>query len=275
MRSFALRNGFDRFIEQKHFEKPTFTTVWGVADEDIFNRAVAELRDLAKQDKPFFTTILSVSNHKPYTYPPGRIPEDPKQKRRENAVKYSDFALGEFFRAAKKEAFWTNTVFVVIADHGARVYGSLSIPIASYEIPMVVLGPAVVKEPSKIPDLGGSLDVSPTILGVIGRPYESVFFGNDILHRSPDKARIYLNHNRDIGMMAGDQMVVLGLRKGVEYFEGNPKARLKPVQSPSPAMLELERDAEALYQVADDLYMHGRYRVTTEPDALAKSASTH
>jgi phosphoglycerol transferase MdoB-like AlkP superfamily enzyme len=260
MRSFTTRNGFDRFIEQKHFEKPSFTTGWGVSDEDIFNRAVVELRDLAKQEKPFFTTILSVSNHKPYTYPPGRIAEDPKQKRRENAVKYSDFALGEFFRAAKKESFWTNTVFVVIADHGARVYGSLSIPIVSYEIPMVVLGPAVVKEPVKIGQLGGSLDVSPTILGLIGRPYETLFFGSDILHRSPDKARIFLNHNRDIGMMAGDEMVVLGLRKGVEYFQGNPKAELKPVKQPTPSLLELEKDTEAIYQVADDLYMHQRYR---------------
>ncbi|HUR47793.1 MAG TPA: sulfatase-like hydrolase/transferase [Candidatus Saccharimonadales bacterium] len=265
MRSFAVQNGFDRFFEQKHFEKPTFTTVWGVADEDLFSRAVVELRELSKQEKPFFTTILSVSNHKPFTYPSGRIPEDPNQRRRENAVKYSDFALGQFFRAAKKESYWTNTIFVVIADHGARVYGSLSIPIGSYEIPLVVLGPAVVKEPVKIPNLGGSLDVSPTILGLIGRPYESVFFGNDILHRSPDKARIYLNHNRDIGVMANDRMVVLGMRKGVEYFEGDPKTTLKPVQQPTPMLQELERDTEALYQVADDLYINRRYRVDAAP----------
>ena len=50
-------------------------------------------------------------------------------------MKYSDYALGQFFQAARKEAFWTNTIFVVVADHGARVYGSQSIPIHSYEIP--------------------------------------------------------------------------------------------------------------------------------------------
>ena len=266
MRSFAVRNGFDRFLEQKNFEKPTFTTIWGVADEDLFSRAVIELRELSKQEKPFFTTILSVSNHKPYTYPPGRIQEKPEEKRRENAVKYSDYALGQFFRAIKQEACWTNTIFVVIADHGARVYGSLSIPIGSYEIPLVVLGPAVVKEPVKIPNLGGSLDVSPTILGLIGRPYETLFFGNDILHRSPDKARIYLNHNRDIGLMANNEMVVLGMRKGVEYFEGDPKTNLKPVGTPSPALQELERDTEALYQVADELYTSRRYRVGVAPE---------
>ncbi len=261
MRSFTMRNGFDRFIEQKHFEKPTFTTIWGVCDEDIFNRAVGEIRELSKSDKPFFATILSVSNHKPYTYPPGRIPENPNERKRENAVKYSDFALGEFFRAAKKESFWTNTIFVVLADHGARVYGSLSIPIASYEIPLVVLGPAIVKEPIKIGALGGSLDVGPTILGLLGRPYESMFFGRDLLHGSPEKARIYLNHNRDIGLMASNRMVVLNLRKGVEHYEGTPKEGLKAVGQPGPEHLELEKDAAALYQVADELYTGRAYRI--------------
>src|ERR1043166_935131 len=134
MRSYALRNGYDRFIERKHFDHPTFTTVWGVCDEDLFTHSAEEFRSLAQAGQPFFATILSVSNHKPYTYPKGKIPEDPDQRRRENAVKYSDYALGEFFRLARNERFWTNTIFAVVADHGARVYGQQSIPIHSYEI---------------------------------------------------------------------------------------------------------------------------------------------
>jgi phosphoglycerol transferase MdoB-like AlkP superfamily enzyme len=131
MRSYAVRNGYDRFIEQKHFTKPTFTTGWGVCDEDLFERARIEFRELAKTGQPFFATILSVSNHKPYTYPTGRIPEDPAKKRRPHAVRYADYALGKFFREAKQEPFWTNTIFAVVADHGARVYGQQSIPINS------------------------------------------------------------------------------------------------------------------------------------------------
>jgi len=181
MRSFTTRNGYDCFIEQKHFDQPTFTTIWGACDEDIFARAIQEFRELSRQDKPFLGTILSVSNHKPYTYPAGRIRENPNERRRENAVKYSDWCLGQFFKAAKQEAFWTNTIFVVVADHGARVYGSQRIPIHSYEIPLVILGPAVVKSPARIAALGGSLDVSPTVLGLLGWPYETMFFGRDLL----------------------------------------------------------------------------------------------
>lgn len=264
MRSFAVRNGYDRFIEEKHFEHPTFTTIWGVCDEDLYARSIEEFRALAQTGRPFFATILSVSNHKPYTYPKGRIPEDPEERRRENAVKYADFALGRFFREARHEAFWTNTIFVVVADHGARVYGEQSIPIFSYEIPLVITGPAVVKQPARIPELGCSLDVAPTVLGLIGRPYETLFFGHDLLKCGLGDGRAFLNHNRDIGMLSGERMVVLGLMKTVEFYSGDPKrVQMKPLTRPGDSDRELENNAIAIFQVADDLYMHQRYHLDT------------
>jgi len=262
MRSYAVRNGYDRFIEQKHFAHPTFTTAWGVCDEDIFARCIEEFRDLNNTGKPFFGTVLSVSNHRPYTYPRGRIPEDPDKQWRNNAVKYSDYSLGQFFKAARKEAFWTNTIFAVVADHGARVYGKQSIPIHSYEIPLLIAGPAVVKEPSRNGQLGCSLDVGPTLLGLTGRPYETMFFGRDLLKMKPEDGRVYLNHNRDIGMLAHDRLVVLGLMQTDEFYEGDPKhVEMTPLAKPTDSDFELERDAAAIYQVADDLYMHQRYHL--------------
>lgn len=260
MRGFTVHNGYDRFIEQKHFAHPTFTTAWGVCDEDIFDRGIEEFRALSRTNQPFFATLLSVSNHKPYAYPLGRIPEAPRG--RDNAVKYSDYALGKFFRAAKQEAFWTNTIFVVIADHGDRVYGKQSIPIHSYEIPLLIAGPAAVKAPARIPQLGSSLDVSPTILGLIGRPYESMFFGHDLLKCRPEDGRAFLNHNRDIGMLAHDRLVVLGLLQNVEFYQGNPKVvDMNVLATPADSDRELENDTIAVYQVADELYTHRHYRI--------------
>jgi phosphoglycerol transferase MdoB-like AlkP superfamily enzyme len=262
MRSYAVRNGYERFIEQKHFAKPTFTTAWGVCDEDLMNRAVDEFRELNKSGKPFCATVLSVSNHKPYTYPKGRIPEDPDRQWRNYAVKYSDYALGLFFNQAKKESFWTNTIFVVVADHGARVYGKQSIPIHSYEIPLLIAGPAVVKAPARIGQLGCSLDVTPTVLGLLGRPYETLFFGRDLLKMQPEDGRVFLGHNRDIGMLSHDRLVVLGMMQTDQFYEGDPKkVDVSILQHPTEADRELEKDAIAIYQVADDLYTHKRYAI--------------
>ncbi len=273
MKSYATNNGWDRFLDHNppfhdDFPHPNFATIWGVSDEEVFDRAIKEFRELNDKGKPFLGTIMSVSNHKPYTYPAGRIPEDPnKPKRtREKAVKYSDWCLGQFFTAAKKEAFWTNTIFVVVADHGARVYGSQSIPIFSYEIPLVILGPAAVKSPTRIGQLGCSLDVTPTVLGLIGRPYDSLFFGRDLMKEQPDNGRVFINHNRDIGVMEHQRLIVLGLQKTQEFYSGDPKvANMEPLPSPKKEDREIETNAIAVYQVADDLYMHERYRLDGLP----------
>ncbi|HZI34005.1 MAG TPA: LTA synthase family protein, partial [Candidatus Binatia bacterium] len=262
MRSYAVNNGYDRFVEQKDFSKPTFATIWGVCNEDLYRRTIEECRALAKAGKPFLATVLSVSNHKPFTYPPGRIAEDPQARKREHAVKYTDWALGQFFKEAKNEPFFQDTIFVVIADHGARVYGSQSIPIHSYEIPLLILGPAAVKKPARLAQLGCQLDVAPTILGLIGRPYDTMFYGHDLLKDPVPPGRVLINHNRDIGLMRDDRMVVLSLNKKAEFYRGNPKvSEMTRVDRPDDTDVELEKDAMAIYQTADELYMQRKYRV--------------
>jgi phosphoglycerol transferase MdoB-like AlkP superfamily enzyme len=270
MKGFALANGYDRFVEQKDFPHPAFTTIWGVSDEDLFQRAVEEFHNLHATGRPFFATVLSVSNHKPFTYPAGRIPYDPARRRREYAVRYADWALGQFFRQARREPFFRDTIFVVVADHGARVYGSLRIPIHSYEIPMLVVGPGI--GPGRIGTLGCSLDVSPTILGLIGRPYESVFFGRDLLHAPPETARALIHHDLDIGILEGNTLTVLAPNKSAEFYHLDPAShQFLPDDSGSPENLQVQNDAIALFEVADDLYTGGRYFVVP-PTSASSSA---
>ncbi len=268
---FAKRNGWDRFIELTDFKNPSFLTIWGVCNEDLYDRAIEEMRDRNKRGLPFFVTTMSVSNHKPYTYPAGRIPEDPNEKRRENVVKYTDHALGRFFDMVRKEPFWTNTLFVVLADHGARVYGSQSIPIRSYEIPFLVVSPTMVPQPKRISTLGCQLDVAPTLLGMIGRPYESMFFGHDLQGDLDVSRRVLLNHNRSIGIYAEERLVTFSLNRRVDYYRGNPKIGQMVVdEAPDAKSHELERDAIAFFQTADDLYMNRRFRI--DSDALPETA---
>ncbi len=261
MRSFTMRNGYDHFIEQKDFPNPTFTTIWGVCDEDSFHRGIEEMRTLHKTDKPFFVTFLTVSNHKPYTYPRGRIAEDPDQRSRANAVKYTDWALGEFFRLAKKEGFYNDTIFMVVADHGARVYGSQKIPIPSYKIPLLVVSP-LLKTAARVDVMGGSLDVGPTALGLLGLPYHSVFFGQDLLKKDPATAWAVMHHNRDIGFYRNNRLVVLGMNKTADFYQMSGDAtQLELATSPAPGDDELLKDATALFQVADDLYTNEKYHL--------------
>jgi phosphoglycerol transferase MdoB-like AlkP superfamily enzyme len=285
MGPFAIKNGWKRFLHQGNFEKPAFTNAWGVSNEDLYARAILEMRSMHETGKPFLLTMLSVSNHVPFTYPAGgpspldalhpedgkvapdypqgRISQNPDEHRREFAVRYVDWCLGRFFQEVKKEPFWQDTLFVVVADHGARVYGSQAVPIKSYEIPMLVLGPAVVKQPQRQSMLACQLDVAPTILGLTGQPYESLFFGRDLLH-TPETpfAKVLMHHNREVASYRDERMVVFGLNQSMEFFGGNPKSgKMAPLPGVDPRSAPVVDDATALFQVADDLYMNRRYRI--------------
>lgn len=271
LRPFMTDNGYQRFIEQNDYKNPVFSTIWGVSNEDLYQRGLEECRELNQAGKPFFVTMLSVSNHKPFTYPKGRIKEDPAERKRENAVKYNDYALGKFFAEVQKESYWTNTIFIVVADHGARVYGKETIPMKSYEIPFLILGPAVVTQPSRNEILGGQLDVGPTILGLLGRPYSSTFFGRDLLQKDRGESWVILHHNRDIGLYRNQRMAILGLNRQRSFFYGDPRtSEPTHVLEPDEEALRSERDATAIFGVANDLYLQETFNF---PETLSRPVS--
>jgi phosphoglycerol transferase MdoB-like AlkP superfamily enzyme len=266
IRSYSLRNGWERLVEESDFTHPAFRTAWGVSDEDLLHRGIEEMRALHHTGKPFLTTFMTVSNHRPFTYPTGRIPEDPAARQRDHAVRYADWALGDFFERARSEPFWTNTVFVVIADHGARVYGSQTIPLRSYQIPCVVVAPALRNLPARIDAEASQMDIAPTLLGMIGRPYESLFFGHNVLETSGAKqARSLMHHNRSIAVYRDRHQVVFGLNKMIEHWAGEPASGAMARQpEPDAAALNLSTDGIALFQVADELYTARRFNLPTQ-----------
>ncbi len=129
MGPYLSANGVQRIVEQSDFPADEFRTAWGVSDQAILDRALTEMDAMEQTGKPFFTMILSVSNHRPYAYPAGTIEPLPGLKRRQNVVRYADWAIGRFFRAAREKSYYDHTLFVVMGDHGARVYGAATIPL--------------------------------------------------------------------------------------------------------------------------------------------------
>jgi hypothetical protein len=93
-----------------------------------------------------------------------------------------------------------------------------------------------------------------------------MFFGRDLLTMQPEQGRVFLGHNRDVGMLARDRLIVLGLMKTDEFYLGDPKVvDMSILTPPTDADRELEKDAMAIYQVADDLYTHQSYRIDKNP----------
>jgi len=260
MGSYMRHNGMDRVIEQKDYPRGEFTTAWGVADEAIFDRALTEMDALHRTGRPFYTLVLSVSNHRPYTYPAGRIDADPAQRRRANAVQYADWALGRFMREARTHAFFDSTVFVLMGDHGPRVYGAAEIPLPSYAVPILFYAPTFVQAGVRVRELASSMDVPPTVLGLLGGAYDSKFFGRDVLSPAPRAGLSVMTHNNEIALMRGNRVAVLGLHGAAAVYALDTTAAMQRVESPTPGDRALIEDAIAYFQTADEVYRQGQYR---------------
>ena len=109
----------------------TFENAWGVCDEDIFKRVLKEADISSAEGKPFFSFVMTTSNHKPYTYPEGKI-DIPSGTGRNGAVKYTDYAIGKFLRNARNKPWYKNTVFIIMADHCASSAGKWELDVANY-----------------------------------------------------------------------------------------------------------------------------------------------
>ena len=259
MGRYLRHNGVDRVVEQKDFPAGTFKTAWGVADEAIFDRALAEMDQMNAAGRPFYTLVLSVSNHRPFHFPEDELRPDPGLHARENAVRYADHALGRFLRQARSHAFFQDTLFVLMGDHGARVYGAAEIPLPSYEVPVLFYAPGTIPAGQRIGTLASSLDIPPTILGVLGAEYDSKFFGHDLFRIDPAAGRALMTHNHEIALLRGSRLAVLGLHGSTALYDVTAGGSLTPVQIPDASGRELIEDTIAYYDGADLEYRTGAY----------------
>ncbi len=269
MGAYMRNNGIERVIEQKDYPSGEFTTAWGVSDEAIFDKALAQMDSLHATARPFYTLVLSVSNHRPYTYPRGRIAADPNEHKRVNAVQYADWALGRFVREARTHAFFDSTVFVLMGDHGARVYGAAEIPLGSYAVPMLFYAPGIVPAGARVDQLASSMDVPPTILGLLGGDYDSKFFGRDVLSPHARPGIAVMTHNNEIALMRDNRLAVLGLRGATTVFDVDAGATIHRVVTLDAGARNLVEDAIAYFQSADGLYRRGEYRFHPLAQAVA------
>ncbi|MFT3849392.1 MAG: LTA synthase family protein [Propionivibrio sp.] len=209
MRAFFMANGFSRVTDENDYENPVFKGSWGASDEDLFNKTHERLLEKHAAGKPWFTLVFTSSNHSPFEFPDGRIKlyEEPKATDN-NAVKYTDYALGQFVAKARASDYWKDTVFVVVADHDIRVRGDSLVPIEHFHIPGLIFGADV--KPRRIKTVASQLDLPPTLLSLIGVDAKHPMIGRD-LTQEPDglPGRAMMQYDQNYAWMEGQKVVVL------------------------------------------------------------------
>ncbi|WP_417831281.1 LTA synthase family protein [Terasakiella sp.] len=256
MRQYWDSIGFHHVWEQDDIKDQGFTTVWGVADEYLFKEALKRMDEHTKKDKPFFLSMLTTTNHRPFVYPKGRIQANPDDKQRENAAAYADWSLGQFIEKAKSHDWFDDTIFVIIGDHGPKVFGHETVPIQAFRVPLVFYAPGEIV-PSRHNVTGSSLDVAPTLLGLLGLEYDSPFFGRDLQLVQADDGRASMSYNFTVAYAQNDEVTILKPNGPSEAYR-IAKDHLS-LKREDHVPLELERKAIAQTQTAYDMFYSHNY----------------
>ena len=268
MKPFMTANGWNEFIEQPDYTSDAFRTIWGVADEYVFDALIERQKQAAAKGTPFFGTLMSTSNHKPYRFPEGRVPLDPgKKPGRRDAVRYSDWCIGRYLDQARDAGLLSHTLILIVGDHGARVYGSEEIPTPSYRIPALFITPEPRWQGKRIERLCSQIDLAPTLFALACVEPRGPFLGESLLDQPADGGRAFVQHNRDVGILTDNALVVLGLQKTVYFYtrSGRDSDQFMQVEerAATSQMREFEHDATAVYQTAYELYQNRNYRLPT------------
>jgi len=220
-RGFLIGDDFTAKRTNINDEEVTFENAWGICDEDIYNKVIQQADESFKNKKPFFNFVMTTSNHRPYTYPSGKI-DIPSGTSRNGAVKYTDYAISQFVSKSKNKPWFKNTVFVIMADHCASSAGESEVDIANYHIPAIIYNLPNVNAKS-INKQASQIDIFPTLFGYLNWTYTSNFYGKDINLFSPNDERALIGNYQKLGLLKGNKAMILGTVKTDNFYHWNSK----------------------------------------------------
>ncbi|MBC7982344.1 MAG: LTA synthase family protein, partial [Candidatus Obscuribacterales bacterium] len=242
--------------EQKDFDSPAMLGTWGVSDEDLVVKAHQTF--LEHGDRPFFSLLLTTSNHVPFEFPAGRIElhEQPAATRN-NAVKYTDYAVGKLIELAREAPYFDRTIFLIVADHDARVFGADLVPIHHFRVPALILGPGVPRKHEH--RIASQIDLAPTLLSLLGIDAEHPMIGRDLMRLPLDNpGRASMQYAEVNAFLVGDKVAIHQRGKLARTF-----LRINDGLETTEHDTELERDALAQLLWADRSYRDRLYRLPT------------
>jgi phosphoglycerol transferase MdoB-like AlkP superfamily enzyme len=227
MDAFLCRGGFE-LIDNRKFGpgEIRFSNAWGACDGDTYNRVLRECDATHQAGRKFLAMVLTLSNHAPFTYP--QEVDIPSGSGPQGAVKYTDHAIGQFIREARRKPWFDDTVFVIVADHCARQLARHDSSPAKYHIPAIIYAPKIVR-PRRYESLSSQSDIMPTVLGLLNASYTSKFLGQDVLRDPPNRA--FVATELELTLLVGDHQVILSPGHAVQVLALGPDGSETPIEA--------------------------------------------
>lgn len=258
---FFGRQGVTNFIGRFDYKNPIVSDpTWGVSDQDMFDRAAEELAKRS-DEKPFYAILQTLSNHTPYALPE-KLPVEPVSGHGAldphlTAMRYSDWALGQFFEKIRNEPYFKETLFVLVGDHGFGGGEQLTeMNLARFNVPLLLIAPGIQQKFGTTRDtVGTQVDVVPTIMGRLGGNVRHQCWGHDLLNLTEGDRGFGVikpsGSDQTVAIISDNKIVVQSRSKAVKSYEyqlwTNPRAKeLKHDEQEG----ELKKKLDAFIQVA-------------------------
>jgi len=225
---FLRANDFENVITLADYPPDKIKTTLGVPDDYMFEFSMPVLDGLYDENKPFFVAFMTASDHGPYYLPDYYKPRNKDIK--DQMVEYADWSLRKFISLSSAKAWFNNTIFVFIADHGAPINAVYDIPLDYHHTPLVFYAPGILNEPKTFDCIGGQVDVFPTIMGILNQPYINNTLGIDLLKEA--RPCIFFNHEDKFGAIDDEYLLILKNdgEKALYKYRSKDKKDYKDVQ---------------------------------------------
>ena len=253
MNAFFRTNGFDDIYSQENYPKDKVVNGFGVQDDFLFQYALPVLDRQAQTGKPFFSVLLTISNHPPYIIPPYFHPQQ-SEKKEEQIVEYADWAIRNFMTEALKRPWADNTLFVLLGDHGKLVgTPECESPQSYNHIPLMIYGKGI--EPRIEEGYGGQVDLMPTLLGLLGIGYTQNGFGVDLLREK--RPCMFFTGDNLIGVRDSSRLYIYFPDSRQELCYRTDGFRMEKAAADS-AFLNLRHYGFSMLQCAETLVQRGQ-----------------
>lgn len=258
---FFGRQGVSNFIGRSDYVNPLVSDpTWGVSDQDMFDRAAEELARKSG-GKPFYALLQTLSNHTPYPLP-AKLPVEPVTGRGSldqhlTAMRYSDWALGQFFDKVRKAPYFKETLFVIVGDHGFANKEQLTeMNLGRFHVPLLLIAPGIREVfGERRNTVGTQVDIVPTIMGRLGGKVRHQCWGRDLLNLPEDDPGFGIikpSGGEQIVAIVRDDRILVGSKttepKLYEYRLGSSPGAM--VVENSPETSELMHTLDAYLQTA-------------------------
>lgn len=215
---FFSNQGMTHFVGRNDYINPVVSDpTWGVSDQDMFDRSIIELNKL-EHDKPFYALLQTLSNHTPYALP-DVLPVEPVTGHDSldlhlTAMRYSDWALGEFFKQAKQQPWYKDTLFVVLGDHGFGAPEQMTeMDLYRFHVPMLLLAPGIQEQfGTHNTTVASQVDMVPTIIGRLGDAVQHQCWGRDVLTLPQEDQGFAMikpsGSDQTVALIKGDRIII-------------------------------------------------------------------